>query len=126
LPRDARGATRWAECPWPAAPAIAPQGEFVEVGLITKAFGIRGEVKVAPATDQPRKRFVKGKRCGGRSGGGRGWAQAERWCGRCLGMAQRASQPPAEARRCVGGIGGQQQAQPQQPALRAGRRLHQP
>lgn len=40
-----------------------PQGQFVEVGLITKAFGIRGEVKVNPSTDEPRKRFAKGKRC---------------------------------------------------------------
>jgi ribosomal 30S subunit maturation factor RimM len=32
------------------------------VGLITKAFGIRGEVKVNPSTDEPRKRFAKGKR----------------------------------------------------------------
>ncbi|KAI8464317.1 MAG: hypothetical protein J3K34DRAFT_461970 [Monoraphidium minutum] len=38
------------------------EGQFVEVGLITKAFGIRGEVKVAPQTDEPRKRFAKGKR----------------------------------------------------------------
>ena len=38
------------------------QGEFVEVGFITGAFGVAGEVRVASSTDNPKKRFKAGNR----------------------------------------------------------------
>ena len=35
------------------------EGAFVEVGVIAKAFGIAGELRVSPLTDEPRRRFGK-------------------------------------------------------------------
>jgi hypothetical protein len=41
------------------------QDAFVEVGLISRAHGIKGEVKVQLITDEPKKRLgTAGRRCG--------------------------------------------------------------
>jgi hypothetical protein len=40
------------------------QDDFVEVGLISRPHGVRGEVKVQLITDEPKKRLgTAGKRC---------------------------------------------------------------
>lgn len=41
----------------PEGPVYFQQGEFVELGFISTAFGIRGEVKVVMLTDEPKSRF---------------------------------------------------------------------
>ena len=40
-------------------PLPSPQGDFVDVGLIGRAQGIKGEVRVYPITDEPKKRLAK-------------------------------------------------------------------
>ena len=45
--------------------AAAPADDWIEVGLIRSAHGLRGEVKVEPLTDSPRQRLgTAGDRCG--------------------------------------------------------------
>ena len=48
--------------PPPAGPLMYESGRFVELGVIATAFGIRGEVKVVPSTDDPRARFTGRRR----------------------------------------------------------------
>lgn len=38
---------------------LTMQGEFVEVGTIQGAFGIKGEVRIEISTDSPKSRFGK-------------------------------------------------------------------
>ena len=40
-----------------AAAPPAPAEEWIEVGLIRSAHGLRGEVKVEPLTDEPQQRL---------------------------------------------------------------------
>jgi hypothetical protein len=39
------------------------KGAFVEVGRVARAHGVRGELRIAPLTDAPKRRFARGKRC---------------------------------------------------------------
>ena len=89
----------------PADATVVPyvEGQFVEVGRVTRAFGIRGELKVAPLTDEPRKRFARGKRLwlqppagrrGGAGGGGAGAGGGAMQQQRSQSRSQQQHQPP--------------------------------
>jgi ribosomal 30S subunit maturation factor RimM len=59
------------------------QDDFVEVGVISRAHGIKGEVKVQLITDEPKKRLgTAGRRCVRNSAAYRlaGWLQMHGLC----------------------------------------------
>lgn len=54
------------DSPWGAVPVVLPgqelsvEDDYVVVGRIGRAHGIKGEVSVEPRTDEPERRFVEG------------------------------------------------------------------